>query len=145
MSELDNTSSLYEHIKNRLPTGFGLGDDGTEIIDNVPDHKTFQQSVREDHEGDVGIFVIENTPYSVMAGQLGYEAQIQFGVVTRDSDIDSAVKYLEAAYNNIKSNRKSSGVYVADSKLVSIYPVGKNSVGFQMVSMYIKLKYVLLN
>lgn len=145
MSEIDETKSLFEHIRNRLPTGYGLGDDGTVYKDNVPDHSVFQQSLREDSEGDVGIFETLTSDFSIMGGALGYESKIQFGVVTKNGDIDNAVKYLKAAFENIKRNKKSTGCFIKDCKLVNIMPVGKNSVGLQMVTMNVSIRYVLLN
>lgn len=141
---MDTTNSLFEHIKNRLPNGYGLGDDGTTYDYNIPDHMVFQQSLREDHEGDVGIFETLTSDFSIMGGALGYESKIQFGVVTKNGDIDSAVKYLKTALENIKEDKKSTGCYIKDCKLVNIMPVGKNSFGLQMVTMNISIKYVLL-
>ena len=143
MAVIDETKSLFEHLRNRLPNGYGLGNDGTVYKDNVPDHTVFQQSLREDHEGDVGIFENITSDFSIMGGALGYESKVQFGVVTKNGDIDSAVKYLKEALNNIKTNCKSTGCYVKSCKLVNIMPVGKNSVGLQMVTMNISIKYVL--
>ena len=141
---MDETKSLFEHIRNRLPTGYGLGDDGIVIdSDNVPNHMTFQQSLREDHEGDVGIFETLTSEFSIMGGSLGYESKLQFGVVTINGDIDSAVNYLKKALENIKKDKKSTGCYIKDCKLVNIMPVGKNSFGLQMVTMNISVRYVL--
>lgn len=141
---MDETKSLYEHIKNRLPTGYGLGDDGTEYKDNVPNHKTFQQTLREGHEGDVGIFVNNIGSYNILGGQLGYKSEVQIAVVTKNGDIDSAINYLLNALDNIKKDVKSTGIYVSDCKLVNLLPLGKNSVGLHMVSMNIAIKYVKL-
>ena len=141
---MDETKSLYEHIKNRLPMGYGLGDDGTEYKDNVPNHKTFQQTLREDHEGDVGIFTTFIGNYSILGGQLGYKSEVQIAVVTKNGDIDSAINYLLNALDNIKKDVKSTGIYVSDCKLVNLLPIGKNSVGLHMVSMNIAIKYVKL-
>ena len=145
MAVIDETKSLFEHLRNRLPSGYGLGNDGTVYKDNIPDHAVFQQSLREDHEGDVGIFENITSDFSIMGGSLGYTSKMQFAVVTKNGDIDSAVKYLKEALNNIKTNCKSTGCYIKESKLVNIVPVGKNSVGLQMVTMNISIKYVLFN
>ena len=142
---MDETKSLFEHIRNRLPTGYGLGDDGTVYKGNVPDHAVFQQSLREGCEGDVGIFETLTGELNILGGTLGYESKMQFAVVTKNGDIDSAVKYLKEALNNIKTNCKSTGCYIKNCKLVNIMPVGKNSVGLQMVTMNISIKYVLFN
>lgn len=145
MAVIDETKSLFEHLRNRLPSGYGLGNDGTVYKDNIPDHAVFQQSLREDHEGDVGIFETLTGELNILGGTLGYESKMQFAVVTKNGDIDSAVKYLKEALNNIKTNCKSTGCYIKECNLVNIVPVGKNSVGLQMVTMNISIKYVLFN
>lgn len=144
MANYDTATNLFEHIKNRLPSGFGLGDDGTTVTGGVPDHKTFQQSLREDHEGDVGIFELQCAEIKLLAGACGYKSQVQIAVVTKNGDIDSALKYLRGAFNNIKTNRQSSGVYVKDVDIVNLMPIGKNGSGLQMATLYIALSYALV-
>jgi hypothetical protein len=141
---MDSTNSLFEHIKNRLPTDYGLGDDGTEYKDNIPNHKTWQQTLRENYEGDVGIFENSIGSYSIFGGQLGYKSEVQIAVVTKNGDIDSAINYLKIALENIKKDVKSTGIYVSDCKLVNLLPLGKNSVGLHLVSMNIAIKYAKL-
>lgn len=134
---------LFEHIRERLPDKYNLGDNNSIIVEGTPNHSVFQQSLREDHEGDVGIFETQTSDISMFAGVVGYETRLQFGVVTKDGDIDSAKAYLREALNNIKQNKKSDSCSVANCKLISIMPVGKNSVGLQMVTMNIIVKYIL--
>ena len=97
MADIDETISLFEHIRNRLPTGYGLGDDENIENDGVYNHKTFQQSLREDHEGDVGIFENNISEINILSGFLGYQGNIQVAVVTKNGDIDGAMKYLKEA------------------------------------------------
>lgn len=140
----DVTSNLFEHIKHRLPTGYEFGDDGTIIDDNlVPNHKTFQNSLRQDHEGDVGIFETYMTEQPKYNGYSCYIGEVQIAVVTKNGDIDSAKEYLIGALNNIRTNTMSSSVYVKSCKLTNIKPVGKNDSNFQMVVLNIYLKYLL--
>ena len=102
MEVIDETKSLFEHIRNRLPTGYGLGDDETVYKDNVPDHAVFQQSLREDCEGDVGSFGTLTSEVKIVAGAVGWNTKIQIAVVTKQGDIDNAYKYLLEAFENIK-------------------------------------------
>lgn len=145
MADIDETISLFEHIRNRLPTGYGLGDDENIENDGVYNHKTFQQSLREDHEGDVGIFENNISEINILSGFLGYQGNIQVAVVTKNGDIDGAMKYLKEALENIKNNCKSTGIYVKSCKLINLLPLGKNSAGLHMCSMNILIKYVVLN
>lgn len=142
MNKLDETTSLFEHIRDRLPVGYGLGDDGAELIDDVYNHKTFQQSLRENHEGDVGIAEINGTVKEIYKGVFCNESTIQITVVTVNGDIDNAMNYLRQAFENINSNKESTGVFIGKCKLVSIYPLGKNSSGFHMCNMNLLVEYV---
>ena len=139
--EIDTTSSLFEHILNRLPTGYGLGDDGKEMFDGISNHATFQQSLREDHEGDVGIFETLTSQVKVIAGAVGWNTKVQIAVVTKQGDIDNAYKYLIEAFENIKKRKKSTSISVYETELISIMPIGKNSSGYQMVSMNLSITY----
>lgn len=139
---MDETKSLFEHIKNRLPTGYGLGDDGTEYKDNVPNHKTFQQTLREEHEGDVGIFeYVTSEPLSSKKGTYAERCGIQIAVITKNGDIEQAKKYLEEAYNNINNNRKSSKYLVMVCNKSYLTPMGKTSNGLQWVQLAIAITY----
>ena len=136
--EIDTTSSLFEHILNRLPTGYGLGDDGKEMVDGISNHATFQQSLREDHEGDVETLTSQ---VKVIAGAVGWNTKVQIAVVTKQGDIDNAYKYLIEAFENIKKRKKSTSISVYETELISIMPIGKNSSGYQMVSMNLSITY----
>jgi hypothetical protein len=138
---MDETKSLFEHLKNRLPTGFGLGDDGTEIVDGVPNHKVMQQSIREDHEGDVGIFDVKTSQQRLAMGLLCWNSVIQIAVVTNNGDINGAIEYLLKGLENFKKDRKSTGITVSDVSLTSIMGIGKNSNGFQMAAMTFVIEY----
>ena len=141
---MDTTKSLYEHIKNRLPTGYGLGNDGKEIINGNSNHAVFQQSIREDHEGDVGIFETYTSEEKIAMGCIAWNSKVQIAVVTKNGDIDSAIKYFIMALDNIKKNKKSTSISVYDVELINIMPVGKNSKGNQMVTMNITIRYTKL-
>lgn len=137
----DTTNSLYEHIKNRLPTGYGLGNDGKEIINGNSNHAVFQQSIREDHDGDVGIFDTSMKDIPMMMGNAGYTSNIQIAVVTKNGDIDNAVKYLLKAFENINNDVSSSSIRVKSANMTHLCALGKNSAGKQMVELAFNVKY----
>jgi hypothetical protein len=140
---MDTTTSLFEHVKNRLPTGFGFGDDDKIIDSNlVPNHQTSQQSIREDHEGDVGIFEMNSSTYDFSKFMHGMITEVQVAVVTKQGNIEEARKYLLSLLKNLQSDIKSSSIYIYNCDLVNLIPLGKNSVGFQMVSMVLSIKYI---
>jgi hypothetical protein len=142
--DIDETTSLFEHIRNRLPPGFGLGDDETVEIDKVPDHKVWQQSLREDHEADVGVFEINTTDLPLYLNSNGYLGEVQIAVVSKNGDIENAKNYLKKAFENINENPQSTSIYVIECKLINLTPVGKSSVGFHIVTMDLSIKYAVL-
>ena len=139
----DTTNSLFEHIRNRLPSGYGLGDDGKIVDENrVVNHSVFQQSLREDHEGDVGIFENYGQEQKTYGDCDYYKTEVQIAVVTKGGDINSACKYLKEALNNLRTDKQSSHIWIKLCSLVNISPIGKNSNGYQMVEMNMRLKYL---
>ena len=61
---MDEDKTLYGFIKEQIPAVNGYGVTGQTTVDGVTNHDIFYQSIREDHEGDIGIFMItgqENT------------------------------------------------------------------------------------
>lgn len=142
---MDVTNSLFEHIRNRLPTGYNYGDDGTIMENKVPNHKTFQQSIREDHPGDVGIFELNISRQPTYSGYSCLIAEVQIVVVVNNDGIEKAKQYLTEAFENIKDakNKQSTNVFIRYAKLVNIIPLGKNSNNLQMVEMTLNLKYLI--
>lgn len=132
---------MFEFIRERLPTGYGLGDDGTEYTGNEPNHRVWDQTLREDHEGDVGIFEIYRSPTSLYGRSKSYKSEVQIVVVTKQGDIDAAIEYLEETTTNIVRNRESNNIHVNDCRLINLRKFGKNSVGYQMVIMNLEIKF----
>ena len=75
-------------------------------------------------------------------GSTSYITEIQLAVVTKQGDKESAKKYLSQAYKNIKRDNKSEKIIINDVQMINLKPVGKNSVGYQMVVMNLKIKYL---
>lgn len=141
----DTTNNLFEHIRHRLPDKYNLGDNNVTYKDNVPNHCVWNQSLREDHEGDVGVFQTRLAQAEMFHGVACLLANIQIAVVCLNGDIDSAEKYLREALENIKQDDTSTSIYVKKCELIDIVPLGKNSVGNQMIEMDISIKYVVLS
>lgn len=140
----DTTTSLYEHIKNRLAVGFNYGDDGQVLVDKVPNHKTFWQSLREDHPGDVGIFeyLIDKTPsFDKISSHTLWKSNVQISVVCLDGDINGARKYLLKSFENLVDDPESSNVYIQNAHIINMIPSGKNKDGNQMIIMNIQVLY----
>lgn len=141
----DTTNNLFEHIRHRLPDKYNLGDNNVTYKDNVPNHCVWNQSLREDHEGDVGVFQTRLAQAEIFHGVACLLANIQIAVVCLNGDIDSAEKYLREALENIKQDDTSTSIYVKKCELIDIVPLGKNSIGNQMIEMDISIKYVVLS
>ena len=141
----DTTNNLFEHIRHRLPDKYNLGDNNVTYKDNVPNHCVWNQSLREDHQGDVGVFMTRMAQAEIFHGVASQLANVQIAVVCVNGDINTAEKYLREAYNNLKVNDRSTSIYVKRCDLIDIVPLGKNSIGNQMIEMDISLKYVTIN
>jgi hypothetical protein len=141
----DTTENLFEHIRHRLPDKYDIGDNNTIYTDNVPNHIVWQQSLREDCEGDVGVFQTRLAQSEMFHGVACQLANVQIAVVCVDGDLSSAEKYLREALQNLKQDDTSSSIYVKKCDLINIVPLGKNSVGNQMIEMDVSIKYVCLN
>lgn len=141
----DTTENLFEHIRNRLPDDYNIGDNNVTYKDNVPNHMVWQQSLREDHEGDVGVFQTRLAQAEMFHGVACQLANIQIAVVCVNGNLSDAESYLRQAFNNLKSDDRSTSIYVKRADLINIVPLGKNSVGNQMMEMDVSLKYVTIN
>lgn len=139
----DVTSNLFEHIKNRLPDKYNIGDNNVVYDeDNTPNHKVWEQSLREDHEGDVGVFQTRLSQAEIFHGVASLLAHVQIAVVCVNGDINTAEKYLREALDSLKKDDRSTSIYVKRCDLINIVPLGKNSIGNQMIEMDVSLKYV---
>lgn len=141
---MDEDKTLYGFIKNNIPDVSGYGKTDQHIVDGVPDHDIFYQSIRDDHEGDIGIFIItgqENT--QLQYGEI-YNSEVQIVVNSVDGDIAGVLNMLKNTLKNIRQSKKNNYIYMMDCGLINIAPVGKNSNGLQWSVMNILCKYTTL-
>ena len=141
----DTTSNLFEHIKNRLAAGYGYGDDSQVIVDGVPNHRTSHESIREDHEGDVGIFEYiidaQNKYGKTNSVDTLWRTSVLISVVCLNGDIETCKDYLLDSFSNLIDDKASSNIFMQNAKLINMRPSGKNSKGLQMVIMNIQCSY----
>ena len=140
----DEDKTLYGFIKEQIPAVDGYGITDQEIVDYVPNHDIFYQSIRDDHEGDIGIFIItggENT--QLQYGEI-YDSEVQIVVNSVDGDLAGVLDMLKQTLKNIRKNKKNDYIYVMDCRLINLAPVGKNSNGLQWSVMNILCKYTSL-
>ena len=142
---MDEDKTLYGFIKERIPAVDGYGITNQETIDNVVNHDIFYKSIRDDHEGDIGIFIItgqENT--QIQYGEI-YNSEVQIVVNSVNGDLAGVIKMLKDTLKNIRNNNKNNYIYMMDCGLINLAPVGKNSNGLQWSVMNILCKYSYLN
>jgi hypothetical protein len=138
-------NTIYNFINSHLPIGYNFGDDGQIISNNIPDHMCAQQAIREDHEGDVGIFELGTRKESLFHAYTCDVTSIQIPVVTINGDIDIAKKYLNELFKNIKGIKNEDNISILECNFINLLPLGKNSKGLQMVELTIQLKYIINN
>ena len=134
---------LHNFIIERLPFIDGYGECGREYDDNgISNHSAFKQSIRENVQGDVGVFIIQTNETTKMSGHSEYKSEVQIVVNCINGDIDSAIDYLSKALENIKKNNKNEFIWVKNCKFVNMSPVGKNSSGIHWCVLNILLTYI---
>ena len=141
---MDEDKTLYGFIKEQIPEVNGYGITGQTTVDGVTDHDIFYQSIREDHEGDIGIFLItgqENT--QLQYGEI-YNSEVQIVVNSVNGDIAGVLDMLKNTLKNIRQNKRNNYIYMMDCGLINLAPVGKNSNGLQWSVMNILCKYTYL-
>lgn len=140
----DEDRTLYGFIKQNIAAVDGYGVTNQTINDGVIDHDIFYQSIREDHEGDIGIFIItgqENT--QIQYGEI-YISEVQIVVNSVNGDIAGVLDMMKNTLNNIRRNKRNDYIYMMDCGLINMRPVGKNSNGLQWSVMNILCKYTYL-
>lgn len=140
----DEDKTLYGFIKQSIVAVDGYGVTNQTINDGVTDHDIFYQSIREDHEGDIGIFIItgqENT--QLQYGEI-YISEVQIVVNSVNGDIAGVLDMMKNTLNNIRRNKRNDYIYMMDCGLINMRPVGKNSNGLQWSVMNILCKYTYL-
>jgi hypothetical protein len=134
---------LYEFILSRLPSVDGYGNCGKVIDENgVSNHSAFKESIREDHEGDVGVFISSLSDITSLSGRQFYEAEVQVVVNVINGDIDGALDYLFETLDNIKNNYRDNHTWIKNCRLINCLPVGKNKNGIHWCSLNVYLKFV---
>lgn len=134
---------LYDFIIERLPDTQGYGNTGKVYDeDGVSNHSVFKESIREDHEGDVGVFISANSDITKFSGRYCFEGEIQVVVNCINGDIDGALDYLFKTLDNIQTNYRNDYIWVKNSRLVNCLPVGKNKCGIQWCTLNVYLKYL---
>jgi len=135
---------IYDYIIGLLPDFEGYGNYNKQYDDDgVSDHAAFKQSIREDHPGDVGIFVYNNAYSRGFSKRLYNSAEVQIAV-NAYNDLSIAIGYLNTLFKNICENQTSENIKIQNYKMLNLAPVGKNSNGLQVVVLNIRLNYIIL-
>lgn len=132
---------IYDFIKSRLPTGYNLGDEGQVIEKGIPNHKVFNQFIRSDHEGDVGIFEVYNTLQKKYNNINSYISEMHIEVIVPDGDIETVKRYLKQLYINIRTNKVSDNLLVEKVQYINMKPMSQNESGKQWVVLNILINY----
>ena len=141
--EGDEKMKLYDFIISRLPDIDGYGACGRVYDeDGVSNHSVFKESIREDHEGDIGIFLTSNSDITNMHGRYCFEAEAQIVVNTVGGDVDGALDYLFLTMENIKTKYRDDHIWIKNLRLVNCLPVGKNSSGIHWCTLNFYIKYL---
>lgn len=134
--------SIYDFITEQLPNveGFGNVD---KILDEagIYNHSAFQQTIREDHEGDVGVFIVDNKDYTEMKFIKLTESEIQVVVNCVQGDIEQTLDYLQSLFDKLSNTKGNDKIEIFNCKKINLRPVGKNNRGIHWCVLNMLLKY----
>lgn len=135
---------LYDFIKSRLPKGYtiDLGNVGQKYDENgVPNHQVFNQFIRSDHEGDIGIFEVYNTLQKKYNNISSYISEVHIEVIVPNGHLETVKKYLKQLYINIRTNKVSDDLIVEKVQYISMEPMSQNESGKQWVVLNLLINY----
>jgi hypothetical protein len=136
--------TIYDFMIESLPNTDGFGNTNKTVDEaGIPNHSAFQQTIREDHEGDVGVFIINSKDNTEMKFIKLTESEIQIVVNCIHGDIEQTIEYLENLFNRLKESKGNNYIDVFSCRKINLRPVGKNSKGIHwcVLNMLIKYRY----
>lgn len=137
---------IVDLIIEQLPAISGYGNCGSVLINGVKNHGAFVQSIREQCEGDVGIFLINRSKANTFHGYLCERADVQVVVNCVHGDVGEAIQYLDALLANLQAELcRNEHVWIQNCRLINCGPVGKNSAGIQWCVLETDIEYLVNN
>lgn len=133
--------SIYDFITEKLPNVEGFGNVGKELVENIYNHSVFHQTIREEHEGDVGIFIVDSKDNTEMKFIKLTESEIQVVVNCVAGDIEQTLDYLESLFGTIVNTKGNDKIEIFNCRKINLRPVGKNSKGIHWCVLNMLLKY----
>lgn len=134
--------SIYDFITEQLPNVTGYGNFKKKLDeDGISDHSVFYQTIRNDHEGDVGIFVLNTKDNTDMKFAPLTESEIQIVVNCVGGDILQGLDYLQSLYDVLHKTKGNSKIKVFNCKKINLRPVGKNTNDICWCVLNILIKY----
>lgn len=134
--------TVYDFITENLPDIVGFGNVGKTVDEaGIPNHSAFLQTIREEHEGDVGIFIVDSKDYTEMKFIKLTESEIQVVVNCVQGDIEQTLDYLQSLFDNLSNTKGNRYIEIYNCKKINLRPVGKNSKGIHWCVLNMLLKY----
>lgn len=133
--------TIRDFIIEQLPQVDGYGNCGSVFKNNIPNHSAFKQSLRNDHEGDIGIFVINSKDNWELKYTKLIESEIQIVVNAVAGDVEGSEEYLQRLFDNIKKNRGNDKIKISSCNKINLRAGGKNSNGIHWSVLNILIKY----
>lgn len=133
--------SIRDYIIEQLPQIEGYGNCGQVFKDKIPNHAVFKQSLRNDHEGDVGIFIMRNEPDNTIAHSPFRKAVIHIYVNAVAGDVEGSEQYLSCLSNNLRKSKGNGKIKIIDCIETNLSAGGKNTNGIHWSVLNILIKY----
>ena len=141
---MSNRYTIYDFIEEQLPNTEGYGNIEKELDDNHNyNHSVFHQSIREDNEGDVGIFIVDSKDNYEMKMIPMIESEIQVVVNAVSGDIEGTLEYLDSLFITLKNSKGNDKIEIFRCNKINLRPVGKNSADIHwcVLNMLVKYRY----
>ena len=133
--------TIKDYIIEQLPQIEGYGNCGQVFKDKIPNHATFKDSIRTDHEGDIGIWKISEKDNKELKFCTLTESEIQIVVNAIRGDVDGCEEYLRSLFNNLYNSKGNDKIKISSCNKINLRTVGKNSSGIHWGVLNILIKY----
>ena len=144
MLSLLNNYSIRDWIIDNVPEVEGYGNYKQTFKNKIPDHAVFKESLRNEHEGDIGVFVINSGDDWTMKYCKVSQAEIQIVVNAVHGDVEGAERLLQNLFDNLHNNKGNDKIKITSCHKINLRAGGKNTNGIHWSVLNILIKYILM-
>lgn len=141
---MENRYTIRDWIIENLPEVDGYGNCGQVFNGKIPNHAVSKNSIRTDHEGDIGIWKISEHDNWELKYCKRLESEMQVVVNAVAGDIEGSEEYLQSLFNNLEKNKGNDRIKIYSCKKINLTAVGKNTNGIHWSVLNVLIKYIII-